>query len=98
MRKWKLIFKICKIFKLCLIKYLNSACFVRGDGFSILCKLTDLNLIGPHEEILSCVGDYLSIVDEESKAHESVVTTWGHRVTDLARFQTQGVQLQSWWS
>lgn len=48
---------------------------MRGGGFSILCKLTDLNLIGPHEEILSCVGDYLSIVDEEGKAHESVVTS-----------------------
>lgn len=48
---------------------------MRGDGFSILCKLTDLNLIGPHEEILSCMCDYLNIVDEEGKAHESVVTT-----------------------
>lgn len=48
---------------------------MRGDGFSILCKLTDLNLIGPHEKILSCMCDYLNIVDEEGKAHESVVTT-----------------------
>lgn len=98
LRKWKLIFNVCKIPKMCLIKYLKSACFVRGGGFSTLCKLTDLNLIGPHEEILSCTSDYLNVVDEEGKAHESVVTTHGHTVTDLARLQTQGVQLQSWWS
>lgn len=83
---------------MCLIKYLKSACFVRGDGFSILCKLTHLNLIGPHEEKLSFICDYLNIVDEEGKEHESVITTRGHTVTDLARFKTQGVQLQSWWS
>lgn len=71
---------------------------MRDDGFSILCKLTDVNLIGPHEEILPCTSDYLNVVDEEGKARESVVTTHGHTVTDLARLQTQGVQLQSWWS
>lgn len=98
LRKWKLIFKVCNISKMCLIKYLKSTCFVRGDGFSILCKLTDVNLIGPHEEILPCMSDYLNDVDEEGKARESVVTTHGHTVTHLARLQTQGVQLQSWWS
>lgn len=51
-------------------------------------QLTNLSLIGPREEILSFVYDYLHIADEEGKAHESVATTGGYTVTDLAKFQT----------